>query len=339
MDGLDVMPTAPATEWLWTGYLGRGCLTLLTSLWKAGKTTLLTGLLQRLGTGGQFLSRECEPGRALVVSEESIGIWNSRLRTMPVGAHSRLLARPFRGRPTAKAWNELIDHAGTLREAGQLDLFVVDPLAKFLPGRCESDSGTLLEMLDPLHRLASAGASVLLLHHPRRAASAEGSAARGSGALLGFVDIILELHRFGRLRSDRGRRKLVGQSRFAETPEYLYYEWDPVTGIFQGLGDPHDHRFRDNWPHLHSILSKRNLSATHHELLTDWPADLETPAASVLYNWLNRATEEKLVRRSGNGTRSDPYRYRLPNEDDAYYDRGELPPLRDLPLPPLGPWR
>jgi hypothetical protein len=33
------------------------------------------------------------------------------------------------------------------------------------------------------------------------------------------------------------------------------------------------------------------------------------------------------------GVRSDPYRYRLPNEDDQYYDRGELPPLR--PFEPI----
>jgi hypothetical protein len=30
----------------------------------------------------------------------------------------------------------------------------------------------------------------------------------------------------------------------------------------------------------------------------------------------------------------DRYRYQQENADDAYYDRGELPPLADLPLPP-----
>jgi hypothetical protein len=71
-------------------------------------------------------------------------------------------------------------------------------------------------------------------------------------------------------------------------------------------------------------------AATHHELLQDWPADDERPSATVLYEWLNRATDEKLVRRQGTGRRNDPYRYRLPNADDEYWDRGELPPLRDL---------
>ena len=49
----------------------------------------------------------------------------------------------------------------------------------------------------------------------------------------------------------------------------------------------------------------------------------------MLYEWLNRATDEGLVRRAGTGRRTGPYRYRLPTADDAYRDRGELP-LRRL---------
>ena len=67
---------------------------------------------------------------------------------------------------------------------GGLDLLVVDPLASFLPGRCESDAASLLEALHPLHRLTARGAAVLLLHHPRKKSAEAGSMARGSGALL-----------------------------------------------------------------------------------------------------------------------------------------------------------
>jgi hypothetical protein len=330
MDQLDAAGTNPVTDWLWHGYLARGNVTLLTSLWKAGKTTLLAGLLRQLGTGGDLLGRACAPARALVVSEESREHWAERLRTMPVGPHARLLARPFLTRPTPAAWNDLIDQALELRTAGELDLLAVDPLASFLPGRSESDAGTLLEMLQPLQRLAAAGAAVLLLHHPRKKPSDEGSSARGSGALLGFVDIILELHRFGKLHSDERRRRLIGLSRHAETPRHLVYQWDPATGAFTNVGDPLAERFRDNWGQLRAILARRKSAATHHELLMDWPADRERPAASVLYEWLNRAADEKLVRREGRGRKNDPYRFRLPNEDDKYRDRGELPPLRSL---------
>src|SRR5437588_2117700 len=97
MDQLDAAGTNPATDWLWHGYLARGNLTLLTSLWKAGKTTLLAGLLRGLAAGGTFLDCACAPAKALVVSEESPEHWAARLRTIPVGPHARLLARPFRG--------------------------------------------------------------------------------------------------------------------------------------------------------------------------------------------------------------------------------------------------
>jgi hypothetical protein len=62
-----------------------------------------------------------------------------------------------------------------------------------------------------------------------------------------------------------------------------------------------------------------------------WRADQDRPSPSLLNEWLNRAFEEKRVRRQGAGRRDDPYRYRLPNEDDAYLDRGELPPIRERP--------
>ena len=43
MDQLDLVPQASVTDWLLHGYLARGNITLLTSQWKAGKTTLLVG--------------------------------------------------------------------------------------------------------------------------------------------------------------------------------------------------------------------------------------------------------------------------------------------------------
>jgi len=327
------MPSRPTDiGWLWEGYLMPGDVTLLTSQWKTGKTTLVAGLLRAMADGGDFLDRPIRAGRAWVVSEESEVQWNDRLRTMPIGPHAEVLPRPFDGRPTIEEWNGLIDEAILARFDGKLDLLVVDPLASFLPGRCESDAGTLLEMLQPLHRLAIEGVAILLLHHPRKKPSEIGASARGSGALLGFVDIIIELQRFSRLASDFSRRMLHGSSRKRETPQRLAFEWNAATGLFKSLGDVTDAQFEDNWSQVMSILRERTSAATHQELLMDWPPNQERPSASSLYNWLNRATTEKRIRRVGHGTRNDPWRYRLENEDDEYLDRGELPPLRDLPF-------
>jgi len=241
-------------SWLWHGYIARGNLTLLTSLWKAGKTTLLSGLLQRLAEDGGFLGQSCRAAKALVISEESAIHWAPRLRLMPIGGQTRLMARPFLRRPTPNDWQQLIDQAGDQCVAGELDLLVVDSLAAFLPGRSESDAGTLLDMLQPLQRLAAAGAAVLILHHPRKERSEEGSTARGSGALLAFVDIILELHHYGRLKSDERNRKLIGVSRYCDTPSRLIYQWEPTTGVFSLLEDANAQRFQENWEKLRAIF-------------------------------------------------------------------------------------
>src|SRR5262249_7988108 len=55
--------------WLWQGYLGPGKVTLLTSQWKSGKTTLVSLLLARLQQGGQLLGLPVAAGKAFVISE------------------------------------------------------------------------------------------------------------------------------------------------------------------------------------------------------------------------------------------------------------------------------
>jgi AAA domain len=323
------VPAGINFEWLWQGYIGRGNLTMLTSLWKNGKTTMITGLLQRMEADGEFLGRPCRAAKPLIVSEESAQTWARRLELLPVGPHVQLIPQPFLRRPTVAEWEQLVEHAGERHAAGQLDFFIVDSLRTFLPGASESDPGTVLSFLQPLQRLAVSGVAVLIIHHPRKERSEEGSCARGTGAMLGFVDIIFELHRFGSMASDENRRKIIGLSRFVDTPTRLNIAWDRATGKFTVVKDLEEARFRDNWDKVKAILQKRTVAATHHELLADWPSSLPAPAVSVLYEWLNRAYDKKWVRRCGEGRRKDPYRYRLPNEDDAYYDRGELPPIRE----------
>lgn len=330
MDQLDG-PTGPAVEWIWHGYLARGNLTLLTSVWKAGKTTLMTGLLRALAAGDMFLGLPCAAGRVTVISEESREHWAARVRQCPIGPHAQLLARPFVTRPTEHEWDALIDLQRARAGRGELDLLVVDPLASFLPGRSESDAGTLLRFLEPLQRLAAEGVAVLVLHHPRKKPADEGSTARGSGALLGYVDVILELTRAGSLRGDENRRRLIGLSRTGDTPRQLHYVWDSGTAAFTVCADLASQRFEDNWPKIHDLLRQRTAAATHHEILLDWPVGPDKPSATQLYLWLNRAWETRRLRRQGQGRKSNPYRYRLEDEDDQYYDRGELPPLKDLP--------
>src|SRR5207253_3188269 len=65
-------------NWLWQGYLAPGNITLLTSQWKAGKTTLVSVLLSRLKDGGTVGGLPLRAGKAAVVTEEDAGIWLQR---------------------------------------------------------------------------------------------------------------------------------------------------------------------------------------------------------------------------------------------------------------------
>lgn len=316
----------------WDGYLTPGDVTLLTSFWKTGKTTLLAGLLRHLGTGEAFLGRAVRPSAVWVVSEESPDHWAERVRQAPFGPHVHLLARPFRGRPTPDDWLALIDAAADARAAGRLDLFVIDPLASFLPGRCESDSASLLDALSPLHRLTTAGCAVLLLHHPRKKAAEAGSIARGSGALLALVDVAIELTRYSRLKSDAHRRLLFAQGRRAGIPARLAYEWDAATGTFTAVADPRERQFTENVQAVLAVLRERSGALTHGEILRHWPDETSRPGETTLYEWLNRAAAQNLIRRVGKGTKLSPWRYSLPTASNAF----DLPPLPDLP--PLGDW-
>ena len=319
---LEQPPPEESDDWLWHGYLRTGDITLLTSLWKTGKTTLLAGILRCLGTGEPFLGRATRPARAWVVSEESRSHWRERLTLMPIGAHVQLIARPFPGRPTLEDWNDLIDRA----VAAKPGLFVVDPLASFLPGRCESDAATLLEAMQPLLRLTAAGIAVLLLHHPRKQRAQVGSAARGSGAMLGFVDTNVELSRAGSGDTESNCRSLRAQSRRGAVPARLCYEWDPVTGAFAVVPDLKSRQFEEHGKTILGILRDRTESSealTLKEITEYWPDDVIRPCKSALYAWLNAAVESKLIRREGRGARGDAFRYRLENPRDLYYDRLE----------------
>ncbi len=317
---LEQSPLEQSDDWLWQGYLRPGDITLLTSLWKTGKTTLLAGMLRCLEAGEPFLGRATRPARAWVVSEESRSHWRERLALMPIGAHVQLIARPFRGRPTLDDWNDLIDRAIVAKP----DLFVVDPLASFLPGRCESDAASVLEALQPLLRLTAVGTAVLLLHHPRKRRAEVGSAARGSGAMLAFVDTNVELSRAGSSDTDANCRSLRAQSRRAGVPARLCYEWDPATGAFAVIPDLKSRQFDEHGKTILEILRDRTESSEAlnlKEIADYWPDDPIRPGNSTLHMWLTRAVESKLIRREGRGARGDAFRYRLENPVDLHYDR------------------
>jgi hypothetical protein len=54
---------------------------------------------------------------------------------------------------------------------------------------------------------------------------ARGKAARGSGALSGYADIVIEMRAFPKAGPEDRRRRLWAWSRYPETPRRLVIEW------------------------------------------------------------------------------------------------------------------
>ncbi|HVK12598.1 MAG TPA: AAA family ATPase [Gemmataceae bacterium] len=306
-----VPETAPGQTWLWNGYLRSGGITVLTSQWKSGKTTLVSLLLSRLATGGALAGRPVRPGRAAVVTEEPLALWQERHRRMPIPADTAFYVQPFPVRIGEGDWEWLM-----LKLNGDLgrpyDLVVIDPLAGFLPGRPENTAAVLLEILTPLRNLTARGTAVLLLHHPRKGAPAGGQAARGSGALAGMADVVIEMDWFGRSKSEDRRRTLVAYSRYPETPRRLVIELTPDGTDYQSLGDLTPIPEIGGWRELVGVLEQSAEPMTRAEILAAWPADADPPELVSLWRRLDRAVRAGDVIRSGPGRRNAPYVYELP---------------------------
>jgi hypothetical protein len=301
-----------ADRWVWHGYLASGNVTLLVGPWKAGKTTLLSVLLARLAAGGTLAGLAVRPGRAVVLSEEDPDLWRDRAARLGLGDHVTVLSRPFRGRrPTRDQWHQLIDSLVGRHEAVGFEVLVVDPLADFLPSRTENNAAVVLDMLMPLQELTRRGVGLLILHHPHKGPTVAGQAARGSGALGGSVDILLELDPVGGLADDDRRRRLAAFSRHRATPRRLVVELNAEGTDYAALGDYLGNEFEENWRVLCGVLEATNKKLTRAQILDQWPADYAKPQPATLWKWLDRAVRDGRVRVEGTGRRKSPFKYWL----------------------------
>ncbi|MGQ9556245.1 MAG: AAA family ATPase [Anaerolineae bacterium] len=292
-------------DWLWYGYLARYSYTLLLGFWKSGKSTVIAHLLKAMAEGGEFCGAQVKRAMALVVSEEPASKWAARRDELGLNDNVHLLCRPFLGKPDRKMWQEFVNRLVVLVQAHRYDLVVLDPIQMLLPVHDENDAMQMVEALAPLQGIANAGAAVLLLHHPNKSDLNEGRAARGSGALPGFVDIILEFRRFDPERMEDTRRIIKGLSRYDETPSELVVSLE--NGQYVALGDKGEVRQAERLAVLTDLLDEQPKQPA--EFLALWPEGVVKPSLRTVERDL-----KELVRRSqavsvGAGSRGNPLKY------------------------------
>jgi hypothetical protein len=327
--------TDPPADWLWPGFVARRNVTLLTSLWKAGKTTLLTLLLARRRTGGTLAGLPVAPGKSIVISEEPREFWSERARRLEFGGNLCLLPQPFNHVPSQEEWLGLLQQVRRLHDDTGADLVVVDTLSHFLRG--ENHGVAVLDALMPMAELTSLGMAALLMHHPRKHGQALGQSARGHGALLGHTDIAIEM-RFAGNDPDSRARRLFAQSRHSATPRHFLMELNPAGDDYVRLPDADDEGFHQHWDVLRMVLEDASQELTRRDILDDWPEDFAKPNSGTLWRWLGRAVAAGLVQSAGTGRKADPFRYWLPGAEERWRAENPLYDLfqqreRELKLP------
>jgi len=120
-----------------------------------------------------------------------------------------------------RKWAHILAKVKDFATTWQNSLIIIDTLSRHWGIDDENDNAKVEAVLNPLIAVVrQTGCALVLIHHTRKSGGSGGVASRGGSALVGAVDIILELARVE--RGDRtNRRRLEGYSRYKGTPENI----------------------------------------------------------------------------------------------------------------------
>jgi hypothetical protein len=205
--------------WIWDGFIAMGTVTELDAKVKAGKTELVAHAVRAITRGETFLDRSTRKGPVIWVTEEGSRTIRAVLQRAHVSGRDVHIVskREMLHRPT---WHQIVKEAERKAVEVGAVLMVVDTFSKVagLQGDDEQSSGQMMAAMLPLQELSSRlNLAILISRHDRKAGGEVGDSGRGSSAISGDVDTILQLSRLGGKGQDN-RRILRAISRLGETP-------------------------------------------------------------------------------------------------------------------------
>jgi hypothetical protein len=162
---------------------------------------------------------------------------------------------------------------------------------------------------------------VLIQHHPRKEASADGQSARGTGALCGHVDVLLEMHWFQSADSSNRRRRLLAWSRHESTPRHRLIELSEDGRDYVLVADLEGEEMRPLRELLWRVLEQASTKLTQAQIAEGWPPERPKPPKTSLWRLLDHCVERGELLRDGEGVRLDPYRYWLPSLEERWRDQ------------------
>jgi putative DNA primase/helicase len=304
----------PEPEWYFEGYMAPTVVTLLAGKPKAGKTTYSASLTHALTRGLPFLGRTTRRCGVLLLSEERPQTLDEKRRIFRLERNVHLLMlHQARGQD----WPTIVAQAVEYCEENKLGVLIVDTFDKWagLRGEAENSSGAVIEAVTPLLNAAGQGLSVILVTHQRKSDGDHGEAVRGSNALVGAVDVVMELERVPKSkRAAENVRVLRAVSRFSSTPEELYCELTDDGYVPCDLDSRCAEREREMLMQALASLGEADLAELAEE--TGLPKGTVSDRMRELY-------DSEDVLREGRGVRGDKHRYRHPDSirrDENPYD-------------------
>jgi hypothetical protein len=208
------------------GYLYPGLVTLLNGRFKGGKSTWTWGLIAAIAGGEASYCGRDLPGRAtgvVYLTEEPDVTLQPKVEGLPENV--RILNRA--GLPeTRPTWAQTIAAAVSEAAAHGCELLVIDTFAEWAAVADENAVADVQRAVDVMKRATDAGLAVLILHHFRKgwtAALDEGEAGRGSTALLGAANVIIDLAPVK--DGDRRDRQLLATGHLPSIPDALIVRW------------------------------------------------------------------------------------------------------------------
>jgi hypothetical protein len=243
-EGSPTLPFAPIRQvldheagkapWIVEGYVARGSLTLWSGWPKVGKSTLLFALIAALQEGTPFLGIPTQTSGVLLLTEERTGTLASKVERWSLNGDVHHLRRQ---QALGEPWAEIVRAAAVYCHQNGLGVLVVDTFAEWARIVSENEAGEVLAAIGVLQEAAGTDLAVQVVSHQRKSPGRFGEAVRGSNALTGAVDIIVEIERAPSFR-DPNLRVLQAVSRYEETPKDLVIALTEAR--YEVLGDSED---------------------------------------------------------------------------------------------------
>jgi hypothetical protein len=306
----------PKPTWVVDKFLMAENVTVLTSLWKNGKSTLIADLIRCLCRGEPFLGLPCRASRVHLISEERFGLWHDRIGAWSLGQRLRIWQQPqlnFASGPGSLQhfFEDVSDEFYRTQNRRPDDglqslpkVVIVDPLSAILAPGTENDPQVIVKLFEQIDRYFPL-ATVIIVHHPPKNASPYAPGGRGSSLLSTLPSTLIDVKPFSPNPVDAFRRRLIVRSRFPTISE-LAYEYDPATRTHRRIDDTTvEYEVRNvEW-----LLARHPNGLTIPAMIDRWPTK-PAPHRGTLARQLTLALADGRIEKSGAGSRYEPFVFR-----------------------------